>query len=54
MAIHEYNFAVSYSYIRCSMITFRNFFALKGKCEGRQNGNVSRIAYCEEFAFGGR
>jgi len=29
-SIHEYNFAVSYNYVRCLMITFRNVFALKG------------------------
>ena len=30
MAIHEYNFAVSYNYARCLMTTFRNAFPLTG------------------------
>ena len=42
-SIHEYNFAVSYNYVLCLVITFRNVFVLKGKCEGRQNGIVCRI-----------
>jgi hypothetical protein len=29
-SILEYNFAVSYNYVRCLMITFRNLCALKG------------------------